>query len=113
MTERSVYVGEIGAEGALDWGGDPRSGNIPRRIGPFFPGYGAREHPHELLIDWIDRGILSGIKTDWGASAARVTVNDLRYFIEFCYGRRVPDELSAFLITLNPETTYALVGCEF
>ena len=113
MTERSVYIGNLGAGGELDWGGDRRIGNIPKRIGPFFSGYGARLHPHDLLIEWIGRGILTGVPTDWGASAARVTVKDIRYFAEFCYGASVPNELSVFLETLDPESCYALIGCEF
>ncbi len=34
---REVFVGQLGPNDALDWGGDSDNGNVPQRIGPVFP----------------------------------------------------------------------------
>ena len=112
MTTRDVYVGELGAGDALDWGGEPRTGNLPTRIGPFFPGYGATRNPHETLIHFIDSGVLKGRKVDWGAYAAKITTTELKLFSENCYGPRVPKDVVAFIASLDAARSYALVACE-
>jgi hypothetical protein len=112
VTTYDVYLGELGPDGALDWGGEPNIGNIPKRIGPFFPAYGLRTSPYEMVVDQIGRGVLDGKKVDWGSHAARVTVAQLSAFVAACYGSGVPVELAMFLATLDVGRSYALVACE-
>jgi hypothetical protein len=109
MTIRDVYIGELGADGALDWGGDPRTGNIPKRIGPFIVAAGA----HERVIQWIEGGRLSGRKVDWGAHAAKVSVQGIAEFLDASFGSgHIPPDLATFIATLDPSRDYALVASE-
>jgi hypothetical protein len=110
MTLRVAYVGELGVDGALDWGGDPRIGNTPTRIGPLFPPAG--RSPYDLLHRSIDLGVLTGRRVDWGAVAARVTVDDIRAFAAECYGPEVPADVDSLIASLDPTRPYALVACE-
>jgi hypothetical protein len=110
MTYRDVYVGELGPDEALDWGGDPRIGNAPKRIGPFF--HPIDKSPYELLHRAIDMNTLTGRQVDWGAVAARVTVDDIRAFVDECYGPDVPADIASFIASLDPTRPYALVASE-
>jgi len=109
MTIYDVYIGELGADGALDWGGT-HSGNIPKRTSPFFPRYGATEDPYGVAVGWIKSGRLKGKKVDWGSWAAEVGTDDIFDFLHAVYGG-VPSELQAFIGGLAPRR-YALVACE-
>jgi hypothetical protein len=113
VTVRSVYVGELGQDGALDWGGSYAIGNVARRMGPFFPGHGARVHPCDVLRDRIASGALAGRQVDWGAVAAKATVAELKAFAHDCYGGAVPAAVADFLDGLDPSRSYALIGCEY
>jgi hypothetical protein len=109
MTHRDVYIGELGPDGALDWGGDPRTGNVPKRLGPFILSSGA----HDRLLDAIASGKFDGKKVDWGAHAARVTVRQIREFLAACKDSGPsPGDLEDFLTTLDPTRSYALVAAE-
>ena len=108
---REVFVGELGEHSALDWGGDPEKGNVPKRVGPLFPMRAAIIDPHRQVLNWIASGRLRGRRVDWGALAAIVTVRDLREFIVASYGAdRMPSELTALLLELDPKRQYALVA---
>jgi len=109
MTYRDVYVGELGEDDALDWHGTFATGNIPTRIGPFFPRAG---DAWNLLHRRVDAGGSVGERVDWGAVAVRVTVDDLRAFVSDCYGSDVPAQVGEFIDTLDPARRYALVASE-
>ena len=109
MTYYDVYIGELGHDGGLDWGGT-HSGNIPARTSPFFPKAGAAEDPYRVAVNWIETGKLKGCKTDWGAWAAEAGIDDIAAFLQAVYGG-VPAELRAFVEGLAPRR-YALVACE-
>lgn len=111
MTYRDVYIGELGDDEALDWGGTFERGNAPVRIGPFFP-HTARTVPWDLLRRQIDARRLTGERVDWGAVVARVTVDDIRAFAHDCYGSEVPAEVAEFVESLEPTRRYALVASE-
>lgn len=111
MTFREVFLGELGDDEDLDWGGDPFEGNIPIRLGPLFPPAPAIRHPYDLALEWIECKRLQGQRVDWGASAARICVADLLLFLSQCYGAYgIPAELVAFVSTLPASRRYALVA---
>ena len=80
---RYSFVGALGKEGALDWGGD-FSGNIPAS--------------HCFLPDWWDtklyltirgyarEGGYEGCQVDWGAFAIKVNGPEMLTILEECYG---------------------------
>ena len=86
MTLTWVYIGELGENGALDWGGDPKVGNVPKKMLDLPGGGAGGRSPWHLLIDWINAGKLVGQKVDWGSWAARATSAELITFLETCYG---------------------------
>ena len=108
MTVFSLYVGELGADGALDWGGEFGRGNVPQRIGPWFPS----RNSDSLRLSRIITDELGGRRVDWGAEAARVDVEQLRRFAARFYGEAVPAEVTEFVATLDPDRSYALVLME-
>ena len=109
MTAHDVYIGELGPGEALDWGGDPHTGNLPRRISPLVFAQGA----HDRLVGLIESGKLEGRKTDWGAYAARVSVTEAGAFLRACYDPApLPRELEEFLAAMDAMRRYALVACE-
>lgn len=110
---REVFVGELGANDTLDWGGDRDEGNVPARLGPVFPRNGAVVDPFSVVIDWLRRGRASGRRVDWGAVALVVTRDDLHAFAVDCYGReRLPGALTDLILALDPQRRYALVASE-
>jgi hypothetical protein len=108
VTFLDVYVGELGADGALDWGGDPRTGNVPHALGPTVAGYAAFARLEPFARE---RG-LPVRRVDWGATAARVGVADIRAFVAECHPDGVPPRWVAFLDSLDPARGYALVARE-
>jgi hypothetical protein len=108
VTVFHLYVGELGTDAALDWGGESGRGNIPQRIGPWFPA--ANRDAVRLSRIIIDE--LGGRRVDWGAEAARVGVEQLRRFATQFYGDAVPAQVAEFVATLDPERSYALVLME-
>lgn len=113
MTFREVFLGELGDDQDLDWGGDPFEGNIPRRLGPLFPPTPAIRRPYDVALEWIERRRLEGRRVDWGASAARISVAELMLFLSHCYGTYgIPSDLISFLSSLPTSRLYALVASE-
>src|SRR5258706_288946 len=111
MAFREVYVGALGRNQKLDWGGDFDVGNVPTRLSPLFPMTGARVHPYTLVLNWINCGRLQGGQVDWGAYAARVTIGDLHEILLTSYGAgRIPGELMTFAHSLTPFRRYAVIA---
>jgi CheY-like chemotaxis protein len=111
MPIREVYVGALGRNMQLDWGGDPDVGNVPRRLSPIFPISGARIHPYTLVINWIACERLRGRRVDWGAYAASVSIADLHEILLTSYGAgRIPAELMTFVSSLTTNRRYAIVA---
>jgi hypothetical protein len=124
MTQTDVYIGQL-SEGPdpLDWGGDYRVGNVPRRLGPFFPP--SRRGAFRALIRKIRNEQFAGKQVDWGAWAATVTKDQIFEFIEEVYesDRTYLDpsymphlypfleELKMFARSL-PDESFALVASE-
>jgi hypothetical protein len=123
MTQTDVYIARLSDKpDALDWGGQYNIGNIPNRLGPFFPPGGK---PFYDLISKIKQGALLGQQVDWGAWAANVSKQDILDFIAATYqGDRTysdPDymphlypmlgKLLAFVEAL-PDERFALVASE-
>jgi hypothetical protein len=102
-----LYVGELGADAALDWGGEFGRGNTPERIGPWLPTLG-----RDLALSRIITDELGGRRVDWGAVAARVSVEQLRRFAAQFYGDAAPVEVTGFVEALDPGRSYALVLME-
>ncbi|MBV9633778.1 MAG: hypothetical protein JOZ40_04040 [Methylobacteriaceae bacterium] len=118
----NVYIGRLSDRAdPLDWGGEPRIGNIPQRIGPFFPTGSGSRRPFPSLVAKIQRGELSGKQVDWGAWAASVSKQDIVDFIvetyrdDPLYGSfdKVPgiEDVLAFIHAL-PDEHFALVACD-
>jgi hypothetical protein len=124
MTQTDVYIGRLSdGPDPLDWGGDYRIGNVPHRLGPFFPP--SRGGTFHVLIGKIREKQYVGKQVDWGAWAATVTKDQILEFIEEVYqGDRtyldpsyMPhlhphlEELKVFVRSL-PDRTFALVASE-
>jgi hypothetical protein len=109
MTTYRVYLGETGPGDALDWAGAFATGNVPHRVGPEFPlvDSGSWSRMYRIL-----ETSLHGVRVDWGAIAARVGVDQLRWFLDQAYGAAIPAELTDLLTRLDPERSYALVALE-
>ena len=115
MSMRWSYIGELGADGALDWGGD-FSGNIPAS-GHFLPDWEdlklylkIRQHARE--------GRYHGAQIDFDACAIKVNGPEMLAVLEECYGD--PDAADptsllgkyvAFAKALGPENCIAFISC--
>ena len=80
---RWSYVGDLGKEGPLDWGGT-NSGNIPvtERYLPNF-----QDNRLYLTISWhAKQGNYDGRAVDWGAQAIKVDGPKMLEILEECYG---------------------------
>lgn len=107
---REVFLGELGPAEALDWGGDPDVGNVPRRIGAIFP-RGTASDPFDVFAEWYAQGRFTGRRVDWGACAAVVTPRDVHAFLVACYGRDgIPPAIVQTVAALDPDRRYALVA---
>jgi len=109
VTTYQVYLGETGPGGLPDRGGNFATGDTPRRIGPQFPSMGSHG-AWSRACGLIES--LGGIRIDWGAIAARVGVDDLRWFLSETYGVAVPTEVTDLLAGLDPDRGYVLVAME-
>lgn len=111
MAIREVYVGALGRNLKLDWGGDFDVGNVPARLSPLFPIAGARVHPYTLVRNWISCGRIQGRQVDWGAHAASITTGDLHEILLTSYGAgRIPAELMTFVSSLQSFRRYAIIA---
>jgi hypothetical protein len=77
MTFRDVYI--------LVESWDDELNRIQTRS-PYFPGQGAGEHPHSLVITGIRDGWLKGRNVDSLTSAANVSKAEILAFIDRAYG---------------------------
>jgi hypothetical protein len=124
MTQTNVFIGPLSeAPDPLDWGGDYSVGNIPVRLGPFFPP--SRRAAFHILIREIKASRLVGKQVDWGAWAATVSKDQIFDFIKNLYEddrtyldpTYMPhlypllDELRDYVRSL-PDESFALVGSE-
>ncbi|MEO6152315.1 MAG: hypothetical protein ABIT09_08400 [Croceibacterium sp.] len=83
MPMRWSYLGKLGPEGRLDWGGD-WSGNVPAS-GHILP------DNNDLLVylkirEHARKGEYGGAMVDWGAFAIRVNGPELLTILADCYG---------------------------
>jgi hypothetical protein len=81
MTQRWAYVGELGPDGALDWGGThtgsvPNSGRLKDLDGRAF----------WTVLRLAEEKQFEGRQTDWGAWAVKVNGPELRRVLEASYG---------------------------
>jgi hypothetical protein len=82
MTERWVYVGDLGPDGSLNWGGDntdntPTTGpDLPLLFGSAF----------WVIMRLAKEGHYEGKSVDWGAWALKVNGPQLREVLEAIYG---------------------------
>jgi hypothetical protein len=114
MTQRWAYVGALGPNGALDWGGT-YSGNIPT---------GGRLRDLDSSAFWkilnlAQEHAYEGRQVDWGAWALKVNGPQLRQVMEAIYGAerlKVPrpplDSYLALADELGAEQFVALVAAE-
>lgn len=116
MTMRWVYIGALGEDGALDWGGGDYD-NTPAG-GQFLPDWEGTDLYLKIRQHARD-GTYSGKELDWGSSAIKVNGPEMLAVLEDCYG----DLASAppgsplarytdFAKSLGPDNLVALVSCE-
>ena len=111
MSICDVYVGDLGKDGKLDWGGDYQRSNVPPRIGPVLTHFPSRRNPFFELLGWVRNGRLVGEQVDWGATAAMATPAQIRAFADTCF-EPVPEAITALIDSLMPDKVYALVAVE-
>jgi hypothetical protein len=80
---RWSYVGELGKDGALDWGGN-NSGNIPVS-GRFLPDW-ADTKLYLTIRGYAREGAYEGGQVDWGAFAIKVNGPEMLTVLKECYG---------------------------
>ncbi len=113
MTERWIYIGELGENGALDWGGDPNLGNIPKHLQPSIYG----DDGFWIVVRLVDSGEFEGGKIDWGAWALKLNGPQLRevltrVFSAGIWPKQAIDDYVAFADKLGPGEYVALVAAE-
>lgn len=123
MSFLDVYIGDLD-DSNFHWEGGNWEGNSPRGIGgPWFPPGPGSSSPFWALIERIKANQFEGKQCDWGAWIAKVHKEQIEAFIDEVYGtyeqpkelahlRKRFDELKAFVATLDPAKTYALVATE-
>jgi hypothetical protein len=79
----------IGATDDPEFSWDPKVAkspyyNLPRRLGPQFPpsDHMGRYGAFSMIIDRIHSGRYHGRKVDWGGYAARVSLDELKRFVD-------------------------------
>lgn len=123
MTACDVFIEDFG-DAEFDWehGGTYKS--AARSSSPLFPPM--RGHYHHKYHEWVKQTGVRSEKTDWGTWVAEVTKTQIGEFLEYVYGDedrcQGPDAWSgfvdalvkvrAYVETLDPEGSYALVACE-
>jgi len=81
MTQRWAYIGDLGKDGALDWGGD-YNGNIPQ--GGRLPDLGS--NAFWAIFGLARDGAYDGRQLDWGAWAIKVNGPQLRDVLTGIFG---------------------------
>ena len=113
---RWSYVGSLGKDGALDWGGND-SGNIPVS-GSFLPDW-----QDIKLYRWIkgyaQEGAFEGRQVDWGAFAIKVNGPEMLRVLEEAYGntegvdrKDLLGKYAAFAHKLGTENYVAMIALE-
>ena len=113
---RWSYVGALGKDGALDWGGDD-SGNIPAS-GHYLPDW-----EDTKLYRWIkvyaQEGTFEGRQIDWEAHAIKVNGPEMLRVLEEAYGgtegvdrETLLGRYAAFAHKLGTENYVAMVAAE-
>ena len=113
---RWSYIGALGKDGALDWGGD-YSGNVPAS-GHYLP-----DAEDTNLYRWIKRyaeeGAFQGRQIDWGAHAIKVNGPEMLRVLEEAYGsleevnpKTILGKYAAFARKLGTENYIAMVAAE-
>jgi hypothetical protein len=120
LTYWSVY---IGATDDPEFSWDPHAAknphfNLPRRLGPEFPPApnGGSFEAWSLLTDRINSGVYDGRQVDWGGFAARVSLAEIKQFVEDLfpsknYRQTEIRQLRDFVASL-PDAPYYLVAAE-
>ena len=113
---RWSYVGKLGKDGALDWGGD-KNGNIPVS-GLFLPDWEDTKL-YLRIRGYAREGAYEGGQIDWGAFAIKVNGPEMLTVLEECYGRMdavnpktLLGRYAAFARKLGTENYVALVSAE-
>jgi hypothetical protein len=115
MTMRWSYIGELGPNDRLDWGGD-NTCNIPVS-GQFLPDWNDNSL-YFRIKQFADCGEFEGRQIDWGAWAVKVNGPELQRILSDCYGDLdavKPDVLLgryvSFAKELGEDHRVALVAC--
>ena len=113
---RWSYVGALGKDGALDWGGDD-SGNIPAS-GHFLPDLEDTKI-YLIIRGYAREGAYEGRQVDWGAFAIKVNGPEMLTILEECYGsldgvgpKTILGKHAAFARKLGTDNYVALISCE-
>lgn len=112
MTQRWAYVGDLGKDGALDWGGD-YNGNIP--TSGRLPDLGS--DAFWAILGLVRDGAYEGRQVDWGAWAIKVNGPQLRQVLASIYGDTLttaplPAPYLALADELGPDRFIAFVAAE-
>jgi len=113
MTYHDVYISNY------EDGFDEPEGKLqtPYRRSPFFPG--GYEH-WKRFYNWGEEGRFKTIQTDWGASVAIVSKDELQAFFDACFVERLESwhlrkekkQLKAWIKRCDPDAQYLLCATE-
>ena len=113
---RWSYVGALGKDGALDWGGND-SGNIPA-TGHYLPDWEDLKL-YRWIKDYAQEGAFEGRQVDWGAWAIKVNGPEMLRVLEEAYGsteevkpKTLLGKHAAFAHKLGTENYVAMVALE-
>ena len=113
---RWSYVGALGKDGALDWGGND-SGNVPVS-GRFLPDWDDTKL-YLRIRGYAKEGGCEGRQVDWGAFAIKVNGPQMLTVLEECYGstdavdpKTLLGKYAAFARKLGTERYVALISAE-
>jgi hypothetical protein len=116
MTMRWSYLGELGPEGRLDWGGS-WSGNVPTS-GTILPD-NEDTSIYLKIREAAQQGLYDGRQVDWGAFAIKVNGPELLAILTACYGdlnsiapESVPGRYIRYARALGSEKHVAFVSAE-
>lgn len=120
MSYLDVYIGDP-EDSTFNWDDGDWNGNIPKKVGPYFP----PTAPFHKLLEEIKSGKLFGKQADFGGYVAIVTKKQLKQFFDESYSE---DDLKflkslkhlskkyllckSYIEQLDPTKKYLLVACE-
>lgn len=124
MSFYDVYIGRLDDE-SFSWDGGNPSGNVPKRLSPFFPGSGLNHGAFSSLLDRLDDGRFAGKQTDWAGWVVPASKAMIEEFINELYAREPGDrtsidadpgdrlnELRDYVAGLEDDGQWALVATE-